>query len=172
MCRVTLFTKVRNQPFHREIFNFRKFVSFSDAIFESPKTLEDQFWSHRRSPSSIEVKEEILPVPTTISPIPTFVQQNEPQVVPVFHEPQFPTEEQNFPSQSDPILRHNREHDFSTPIPKFRKPYPKEVKQLTVAPGIPIQVSITFHILRFQKAFLQRVVQVWSRVLQRRLTIG
>jgi len=95
----------------------------------------------------MEIQEEKLPLPTTISPNPDFVHQNEPQVVPVFHEPQFPTEEQNVPPQSAPILHHDRERDFTTPIPKFRKPYPKEVKQLTVAPGNPIQVAILNYFL-------------------------
>jgi hypothetical protein len=53
--------------------------------------------------------------------------------------------QENIPIFQENQLNNNHHHDrlkdFSTPIPFTRKPYPKEVKQLTQLPGIPIPLK-------------------------------
>jgi hypothetical protein len=70
---------------------------------------------------------------TTVQPPSNFGDRSEiifQENIPIFHENQL----NNHHHQS-------RLKDFSTPIPFTRKPYPKEVKQLTQLPGIPIPLK-------------------------------
>jgi hypothetical protein len=108
------------------------FNQFENPFRQSPLPSQDS----QHSPSLATVLPPNLdkhsPGLTTVLPPSHFGDRSEiifQENIPIFHENQLNNN------------HHNRLKDFSTPIPFTRKPYPREVKQLTQLPGIPIPLK-------------------------------